>query len=119
MNASAHAGHVLRDLNQRIGGAATALVARDGAVLFADLPDGAFAETFAIMCATAFGAAVTANSELGRTAPDRVVFEGPDSRTIIVPSGGHAILVAVVDLSTDLVSASHEIRRFASLLGSP
>jgi uncharacterized protein len=116
MNVNASASDLVRDLKQRVGATATALVARDGAVLHADLPGGTYAETFAIMCATIFGAASTANTELARGVPDRVVIEGADSRTLIVRTGPGPLLVAVVDLGIEPVFALGELLKFASLV---
>lgn len=108
---SVHA--LLRDLKTRVGGVAAALVARNGIVLFADLPDGVFAETFAVMCATIVGAATTANRELHRAGPERVVIEGRDATTVIVGSGESALLIVVVDGWSDLEAVISETAKFA------
>lgn len=118
MNAVADVSHALLDLKQRVDGVATALIGRDGAVLSACLPEDAYAETFAILCATAFGAASAASIELGRACPERIVIDGPDSRTIIVASGPHALVAAVVHTSQEPSSVNHEVAKFASLLGA-
>jgi predicted regulator of Ras-like GTPase activity (Roadblock/LC7/MglB family) len=115
MMALSNAGAAVRDLNRRICGIATALVSRDGQVLYAELPEGAYAETFAIMCATTLGAAVTANMELHRAAPERIVVEGRDSTTIIVGSGRRALLVALVDKTADTGRVVDELTKFADL----
>jgi predicted regulator of Ras-like GTPase activity (Roadblock/LC7/MglB family) len=107
---------VLEDLRARIEGIATALVARNGTVLYADLPVEVHAETWAIMCATIVGAAVTANGEVGRAPPDRVVLDGADSRTVIVASGTQALLVATVPGCADLARVATELEKFADLL---
>ena len=117
MMASRTVAPVLEDLRRRVGGLAAALVARDGAVLFADLSEGLFAETFAIMCATMVGAGVAANAELGQGPPERIVIEAADTRTLIVSGGTGAILVVVVDLSADLSNVREEVGRFTDLLG--
>lgn len=107
---------VLTDLKSRIGGIATALVSRNGLVLFADLPEGAFAETFAIMSATILGAATTAYQELNRAGPQRIVVAGPDSTCVITESGENTLLVAVVAGSADPLSVVTEMGKFADLL---
>lgn len=119
MMATESVGEVLRDLKGRIGGIAAALVSRNGLVLFADLPEGAFAETFAVMWATVLGAATTANGELDRAKPERIVIEGRDSTAILVGSGENALLVAVVDGSADTERAISETTKFADLLKGP
>jgi len=116
MMATGNVGTVIKELKNRIGGLATALVSRDGLVLFADVPAGVYTETFAIMCATILGAAATANTELNRAPPDRIVVEGSDSRTIIVGCGKKALLVAVVDHSSDVNKVLAEIGKVADLL---
>jgi uncharacterized protein len=114
--ATGNVGTVIKDLKGRIEGIATALVSRDGLVLYADVPAGVYTETFAIMCATILGAAATANTELNRAPPDRIVVEGNDSRTIIVGSGKKALLVAVVDQSADVPKVLAEVVKVAELL---
>lgn len=116
MMATGNVGTVIKELKQRIGGTATALVSRDGLVLYADVPAGVYTETFAIMCATILGAAATANTELNRSPPERIVIEGHDSKTIIVGSGKKALLVAVVDQSADTQKVLAEATKVAELL---
>src|SRR5579864_5048908 len=116
MMATGNVGTVSKDLKQRSGGIATALVSRDGLVLYADVPAGVYTETFAIMCATILGAAATANTELNRAAPERIVVDGNDSKTIIVGSGKKALLVAVVDQSADVTKVLAEVTKVAELL---
>ena len=114
--ATGNVGAVVKDLKTRIGGIATALVSRDGLVLYADVPAGVYTETFAIMCATILGAAATANTELNRSAPERILVEGSDSKTVIVGCGKKALLVAVVDQSADVPKVFAEVGRVADLL---
>ncbi len=116
MMATGNVGAVIKDLKSRINGLATALVSRDGLVLYADVPAGVYTETFAIMCATILGAAATANTELNRAQPDRIVIEGNDSKTIIVGSGKKALLVAVVDQTADATKVLSEVTKVAELL---
>ncbi len=116
MMATGNVGAVIKDLKARIGGIATALVSRDGLVLYADVPAGVYTETFAIMCATILGAAATANTELNRSPPERIVIEGNDSKTIIVGSGKKALLVAVVDQTADISKVLGEVAKVADLL---
>ena len=114
--ATGNVGTVIKDLKTRIGGIATALVSRDGLVLYADVPAGVYTETFAIMCATILGAAATANTELNRAAPERVIVEGADSRTIIVGCGKKALLVAVVDHTADMNRVMTDVTKVSELL---
>jgi predicted regulator of Ras-like GTPase activity (Roadblock/LC7/MglB family) len=116
MMATGNVGAVIKDLKTRIGGIAAALVSRDGLVLYADVPAGVYTETFAIMCATILGAAATANTELNRAPPEKIVIEGNDSKTVIVGSGKKALLVAVVDQSADATRVLAEVGKVAELL---
>lgn len=114
--ATGNVGAVIKDLKSRISGIATALVSRDGLVLYADVPAGVYTETFAIMCATILGAAATANTELNRAPPEKIVVEGNDSKTIIVGSGKKALLVAVVEQTADVARVLDEVSKVAELL---
>ena len=116
MMATGNVGTVIKELKSRIGGIATAFVSRDGLVLYADVPAGVYTETFAIMCATILGAAATANTELNRAPPDRIIVEGNDSRTLIVGCGKKALLVAVVDHSADISKTLVEVAKVADVL---
>jgi uncharacterized protein len=116
MMATGNVGAVIKDLKTRINGIATALVSRDGLVLYADVPAGVYTETFAIMCATILGAAATANTELNRAPPERILIEGADSKTIVVGSGKKALLVAVVDQSADAARVLAEVSKVAEIL---
>ncbi len=118
MMAAGNVGAVIKDLKGRIGAIACALVSRDGLVLYADVPAGVYTETFAIMCATILGAAATANTELNRSPPERIVIEGTDSRTLIVGSGKKALLVAVVDQGQDTHRVLDEVMKVADQVTS-
>ena len=116
MMATLNVGSVVQDLKTRIGAIATAVVSRDGLVLYAAVPTGVCAETFAIMCATIFGAASTASTELNRAPPEAIVIEGSDSKTIIAGCRKTGLLVAVVDHRADLTRVLREAAKFAGLL---
>lgn len=116
MMAESNAAAMLQDLNARISGVAVALVSRDGVVLRAEMPPGIYTETFAIVCAALLGAAATASLELHRALPNRIVVEGNDSTTVIVPSGPKNFLVAVVGRETDPAAAAREVERFAGVM---
>lgn len=116
MMATGNVGTVIKDLKARISGLATALVSRDGLVLYADVPAGVYTETFAIMCATILGAAATANTELNRAPPERIVVEGNDSKTIIVGCGKKALLVAVIDQAADVQKVLAEVAKVSELV---
>jgi len=109
---------MIRDLRSRTHGLASALVARDGRVLYADLPPDVYAETFAIMWATVLGAAATASRELRRAPPERIVVGAEDSRTLILASGRDAFVVLVVGPSSDVDTVLPILRAFADLLRS-
>jgi predicted regulator of Ras-like GTPase activity (Roadblock/LC7/MglB family) len=101
MYVHADAGTLVGRLREEIGGVATALLSRDGTVLYADVPGNGWVETFGLLCATAFGAATTANAELGRGPPERIVVSGPDATAVYVAVGRNAVLVAVLPAGAD------------------
>jgi len=106
-------GGLVEGLKDRVGAVAAAFVSRDGVVLYASLPSGVPAETYAIMCATMYGAAAAANAELGRSPPERLVLEGGGVTTIVVGCGPDALLVAAVDPSPELTAIVDELTRTA------
>lgn len=116
MMATQHVEAILADLKRRIDGDGIALVSRNGTLVSADLPAGVLAEAFAVMCATIFGAAATANSEIGRGCPEQVVIDGGGSTMILRASGPGAVLVAVVEPPSDVGLALREVARFADLV---
>ncbi len=107
---------VIKKLKEDLQAHACALVSRDGLVLSAEVPNGVYTETFAIMCATILGAAATANTELSRAPPDQIVVEGPDSKTLIVGSGKKALLVAVVNHDADTQSDLKALAKVAEMV---
>ncbi len=107
---------VLEDLKSRTGSLGAALLSRDGTVLFASLPDGIYADTFAILWATLYGAAVTANLEMGRAPPGRITVDGTDSRTLVLGAGSKAVLVLVLEAHADVDRVRAEADRFVDLL---
>jgi predicted regulator of Ras-like GTPase activity (Roadblock/LC7/MglB family) len=72
---------------------ATAVVSRDGILIGAEIPPEVHGETFAIMSATMLGAAITANSELNKNMPSKVLVESDDGVTIVAGAGINSILV--------------------------
>jgi hypothetical protein len=86
-------GEILRELKKVGGVEASAVVSRDGILMASDIPDDVHGETFAIMSATMLGAAITANSELRKKLPDRIVVESTDGRTIVAGAGTKSLIV--------------------------
>jgi len=114
--AVANAAMAIQDLRARVDGIAAALVARDGRLLEAALPEGAYAETFSVMCATLLGAAVAANRELDLAAPERIVIDGPGARTLLVACGRTLFVVAVVGPGADAAAVLREVESVADFL---
>ncbi len=85
----------LKELRIRHGVIGSAVVARAGEVLVADLPENVSRETFGVMCATILGAGTTASNELRAQPPNRVTLESTDARVLIFEAGRRAILVVV------------------------
>lgn len=107
---------LLADLKGRVEARAVALVARNGRILWAELPDGIYAETFGVMCATIFGAASAVLSEMGQALPTRVVAEGSDAVTYVLECGPNAVLAATVDGRSDVTAVVAELAKFVDLL---
>ncbi|MFO7991437.1 MAG: roadblock/LC7 domain-containing protein [Thermoplasmata archaeon] len=93
---------VLSDLKGK-GVFGSAVISRDGMIISSDLPAGVHEETFSIMCATIIGAANTANSELDRRSPNKIIVDSDEGRIIIANAGSKLILSVVVD-STHILS---------------
>jgi predicted regulator of Ras-like GTPase activity (Roadblock/LC7/MglB family) len=79
-----------------LGTQGSALIARDGTILSADIPEGTNLESFAIMMATIIGAAITASKELKRSPPTTVVSESKDIKIVIHSMGGKAFLAFIL-----------------------
>jgi predicted regulator of Ras-like GTPase activity (Roadblock/LC7/MglB family) len=101
------------ELIRRLGAVAGAFIGRDGCVRSATLPEGASLEAFGVLCAAAYGASAAAARELGREAPDRLVVEGAEGWTWVVPAGRDALWVVVLDRSVDGERVLAELRSFA------
>lgn len=92
----------------------SAIISRDGLVIAADMDTGTYVETFAIMCATLMGAAVTANMELKRGAPDKVTVESSDGKMLIVSAGRKAVVVSVIEGGVDEEHVTKQMEKIAS-----
>jgi hypothetical protein len=84
---------ILHEIKKLDGVDATAVVSRDGILVGAEIPPEVHGETFAIMSATMLGAAITANSELNKNMPSKVVVESDDGVCIVAGAGINSILV--------------------------
>ncbi len=104
---------VLEKLKQE-GILGSAVISRDGIVLNSDLPSSTHEETFAIMCATIIGAANTANKELDRSNPDKVIIDSEEGRILIVSAGRNKILSVLVDSTHDLKKIFQSVKKIAS-----
>ena len=92
----------------------SAIVRRDGIMIYSDLPGSEDEnEAFAAMAAAMLGAAETATSELRQGVPRRVIMEIGDRRIVEVGAGPVALLVAVVAGGSQLTKALAEIDRAA------
>jgi len=92
---------ILADLRAIKGVEAVAVVSRDGLLLAADVPNDVHGETFAIMSATMLGAAITANSELNKNMPHKVVVHSEDGHTTIAGAGANSLLVVATRNKND------------------
>ena len=78
------------------------MLSRDGTTLYADVPDTSRVEPFGGQCATAYGAATTANAELGRGLPEPLTVGGPDATSGWLAVGRTAVPVALVPAGDEL-----------------
>jgi len=92
---------------------AVAVVNRDGGIVAAELPRNVSQETFSIMCAAILGAGMTAATELGHTAPHRVLLESDDATVVIQEIGRRAMVVLVVPPERVVSDLDAAISRFA------
>jgi len=104
---------VLEKLKQE-GILGSAVISRDGIVLNSDLPSSTHEETFAIMCATIIGAANTANQELDRSNPEKVIVDSKEGRILIVSAGRNKILSVLIDSTHDLKTIFQRAKTIAS-----
>jgi hypothetical protein len=107
-------GEILRELKKGGGIEASAVVSRDGILMASDIPDDVHGETFAIMSATMLGAAITANSELRKKLPDRIIVESGDGRTIVAGAGEKSLIVVSTRGSSDMSSVFKTIATAAA-----
>src|SRR2546428_13636511 len=74
---------------------AIAVVNRDGGIVAAELPRNVSQGAFSIMCAAILGAGMTPATELGHTAPHRVLLESGDATVGLQQNGRRAKAVLV------------------------
>ncbi|HWM52075.1 MAG TPA: roadblock/LC7 domain-containing protein [Thermoplasmata archaeon] len=110
MTALADMVRALRDVTKA---EAVAVVNRDGGIVAAELPRSVSQETFSIMCAAILGAGMTAATELGHTAPHRVLLESDDATVVIQEIGRRAMVVLVVPPERVVSDLDAAILRFA------
>ena len=110
MTAVADMVRALRDVTKA---EAVAVVNRDGGIVAAELPRNVSQETFSIMCAAILGAGMTAATELGHTAPHRVLLESDDATVVIQEIGRRAMVVIVVPPERVVSDLDPAISRFA------
>ncbi len=115
MKVDARVDAAIADLKRRTGAIATAIVGRDGVARAAELPDGVPAEPYAMMCATAMGAAGAAQAAIGQRSPGRLMLAGTDSLTILGALGPAEFLALTVGSEADLVRVTDEVARFVGL----
>lgn len=104
---------MLRDMRQD-GARSSAIISRDGLVIAADVEPDALVDTFAIMCATLMGAAVTANMELNRRPPELVTVESEDGKMLIMNAGRKAVVVSVLEKSGNEKAVQQRMLQIAS-----
>ncbi|MFQ5986510.1 MAG: roadblock/LC7 domain-containing protein [Thermoplasmata archaeon] len=104
---------VLGKLKEETEAMASAIISRDGLVIAADLPEGVSSETFSIMCAAIMGAAMTATTELGHSAPTRILMESEDLLVVIHEADRHSMLVVVLPPGADVSRVDKQVHLVA------
>src|SRR2546427_10315206 len=110
-------GEMVRALRDVTKAEAIAVVNRDGGIVAAELPRNVSQGTFSIMCAAILGAGMTAATELGHTAPHRVLLESEDATVVIQEIGRRAMVVLVVStepVGSDLDAAISRVAQAAA-----
>jgi len=91
---------------------AVAVINRDGGIVTAELPASVSQETFSIMCAAILGAGMTASTELGHSAPHRVILVSDDATLLIQEVGRRAMVVHVVPPERGIAEIDTAVSRF-------
>ncbi len=71
-------------------------------------------ETFGIMAATIFGAASTANDQLKKNKPNKIIVDSPDGDTVIRGLGKKYLLVVRTKKDKDLDELYQDLNRTAA-----
>ena len=85
---------IVSNLKKKFSLSAAGFITRDGMPVYIEVPEGAYGETFSIMCATILGAASTAATELGEPNPEYLAAETEKLKIFIVSGGMKGLLVA-------------------------
>jgi len=101
----------LKNLKSEFNSLASAVVSRDGIMISSDIPEGAIAETFTIMCATMMGAASTAHSELRIGQPKAIRVLSEKHEMIVVGAGRKFAIVCVVPLGTKIDQVQQKLNQ--------
>ena len=101
---------MLKQLREACGVVASAVVGKDGLMMYHDIPDDVELTTFGIMSATIVGACVTAATELKREEPARVVVETGDLSMIIYNAGKRALVVVAVPRDTRIEDVDDSVQ---------
>ncbi|MFQ6013655.1 MAG: roadblock/LC7 domain-containing protein [Thermoplasmata archaeon] len=100
---------VLGRLKDETEAMASAIISRDGLVIAEDLPEGVSSETFSIMCAAIMGAAMTATTEMGQSAPTRILMESKDLLIVIYEADRRSMLVVVLPPGADVSRVDEQV----------
>ncbi|MEW5760137.1 MAG: roadblock/LC7 domain-containing protein [Candidatus Thermoplasmatota archaeon] len=102
---------VLETIKKVSGVENVAVITMDGTVMGSDLSPTLHSETFGIMCATMFGAAVTANAEIERPLPNRIVSESDKGILVINHATSDLLIVVNCKLDTSFSELGKEIEK--------
>lgn len=103
--------NVLDVLNKMGGIDASAVVARDGSLMAANIPPDVHPEIFGAMSATMLIAAETAVTELKKGATDFIITQAKEAKIIAMGAGPNALIVTMISPTTTLGLILMEMER--------
>ncbi len=93
---------------QELGLIGAALIRKDGTVVRNLLPDGIDKETFSVMCATIYGAAVTVYGEMKYKEPTQIFMEGQEGHVVLLPFDSRHFWSLIIPATKDVKKVTEE-----------
>ncbi len=99
----------LEDLKKELSLTGIAIVRRDGTMEDSILSDQLNKDTFSIMCATIYGAAITANNELKYKNLKRIVIDTESGSLLLLPYKDRHFLISIAPQNSNLDELAKKI----------